>query len=125
MEFPVGFHKEVIEARESIDNVGFRESSVKNKVDTSPLNSDSASFKTHVLVKKSFSKLAYKPSIGGALFSFLFIAIGIVVIILSILSFTDLLSIPPPSNWMLFVFGSIFGSVGGLYVLSLLYAKSF
>ncbi|WP_296383126.1 hypothetical protein [Winogradskyella sp.] len=113
MDLSEGFHREVIDTRKSIDDVDFSESSTTNNIDTSPLNSGGANFKTHVLVKKSSSKLAYKPSIGGALFSFLFLVIGIAVIILSILSFTDLLSIPPPGNWMLFVFGAIFGSVGG------------
>ena len=113
MELPKGFHKEIIEARESIDDVDYGEPSIKNNVDVNPLNSGGANFKTHALVKKSSSKLAYRPSIGGALFSFVFLAVGLCVVCLYIFSYFKLFSIPFPGNWMMLLFGSIFGSVGG------------
>ena len=70
MNLPEGFHNEIIEAKENklyTDVVN-----IKSKVDTSPLNSGGASFKTNVLIKESSSKILYKPSIGAAIFGFIF-----------------------------------------------------
>ena len=77
MDLPEGFHNEVIEARE---NALSNTNSTESKVSTSPLKPGGASFKTHVLIQASPSKLIYKPSIGAAIFSFIFLAVGLGVL---------------------------------------------
>ena len=111
MNLPEGFHNEIIEAKENklytdIDNI-------KSKVDTSPLNSGGASFKTNVLIKESNSKILYKPSIGAAIFGFIFIAIGLGVLFFGIyplfgnnFNFAEV-------EWFLLIFGLIFATAGG------------
>lgn len=113
MELPKGFHREVAEVNESIDDVDFGELPIKNTVDTSPLNSGGASFKTHKLVKKSSSKLAYKPTFGNTLFCLTFFGIGLSVIIFYIIGFLQLFSMQFPKSWFMLIFGAIFGLVGG------------
>ena len=111
MNLPEGFHNEIIEAKENklytdVDNI-------KSKVDTSPLNSGGASFKTNVLIKESSSKILYKPSIGAAIFGFIFLAIGLGVLFFGIyplfgnnFNFAEV-------EWFLLIFGLIFATAGG------------
>ena len=86
---------------------------LKLKVDKSPLKSGGASFKTNVLIKESSSKLLYKPSIGVALFNFLFLAIGLGVLFFGLYPLFnngfDFASV----EWFLILFGLIFATAGG------------
>ena len=111
MNLPEGFYKEVIEARENALNKD--SDSIKSKVSTIPLKSGGASFKTNVLIEASNSKLIYKPSIGAALFSFLFFAIGFGILFFGMVPIfrtnADFSSI----NWFLLIFGFTFGGAGG------------
>ena len=86
---------------------------LKLKVDKSPLKSGGASFKTNVLIQESSSKLLYKPSIGVALFNFLFLAIGLGVLFFGLYPLFnngfDFASV----EWFLILFGLIFATAGG------------
>jgi hypothetical protein len=113
MELPEGFHREVVEARESIDDVDYENSSVKNSIDTSPLIPGGSNFKSHTLIKKSSSILAYKPSIGGVLFCFIFLTIGLGAIITYTLSYLKWITINIPDSWIMLIFGGAFSFVGG------------
>ena len=109
MDLPEGFHKEVIEAREQAPS----NDTIKSKVSTSPLKPGGANFKTNVLIQASPSKLIYKPSIGAALFSFIFLAVGMGVLFYALFplfqSQIESVSIP----WFLILFGLIFSGAGG------------
>ncbi|WP_179319735.1 hypothetical protein [Winogradskyella helgolandensis] len=110
MDLPKGFHKEVIEVRgNSLNN----KASIKSKVSTSPLKYGGASFKTNVLIQANPSKLIYKPSIGAAIFSFIFLAVGLGVLFYALFplfqSQIESVSIP----WFLILFGLIFSGAGG------------
>ncbi|WP_179347878.1 hypothetical protein [Winogradskyella pacifica] len=109
MDLPEGFHKEVIEARE---NVLSNTNSTESKVSTSPFKPGGASFKTNVLIQASPSKLTYKPSIGAALFSFIFLAVGLGVLFYALFplfqSHIESVSI----SWILVLFGLIFFGAG-------------
>ncbi|REE25627.1 hypothetical protein DFQ09_102218 [Winogradskyella pacifica] len=108
MDLPEGFHKEVIEARENVLS-----NTTESKVSTSPLKPGGANFKTNVLIQASPSKLTYKPSIGAALFSFIFLAVGLGVLFYALFplfqSHIESVSIP----WFLILFGLIFSGAGG------------
>ncbi|WP_405572184.1 hypothetical protein [Winogradskyella sp. Asnod2-B02-A] len=111
MDLPHGFHNEVIEAKEN--KLNYNLDNLKYKVDTSPLSSGGASFKTNVLIEASRSKLIYKPSIGAAIFGFIFLAIGLGVLFFSIyplfknnFNFAEV-------EWFLLIFGLIFATAGG------------
>ncbi|WP_418638822.1 hypothetical protein [Winogradskyella sp.] len=110
MDLPEGFHNEVIEARENaLSNTHGTES----KVSTSPLKPGGASFKTHVLIQASPSKLIYKPSIGAAIFSFIFLAVGLGVLFFNLVPLFKGNSEPISINWFLILFGLIFAGAGG------------
>ncbi len=113
MELPEGFHREVIEAKESSEDVDLKDSRVEIAINTKPLNYGGANFKTHKLIKKSSSILAYRPTLGNALFCFVFLAIGLCVITFYVLAYFQLFSIPYPKSWFMLLFGVIFGAVGG------------
>lgn len=113
MELPKGFHKEVIEAKAAFDDVDFSKVPLKKHVSTIPLNSGGASFKTHVLIKKSNSKLVYKPSIGVALFCFIFLVIGLAVLFFG--SYTFMTSKSNSEDfpiWFVLIFGGVFTFAG-------------
>lgn len=92
-----------------IDGIDFSEDDIKNKVSILPLQSGGSNFKTHVLTKKSPSILVYKPSVGMALFAFIFFAIG-----LGVLFFGILASVSPFKNgtWIMYVVGFLFSVFG-------------
>ncbi|MBU2927050.1 hypothetical protein [Winogradskyella psychrotolerans] len=110
MDLPEGFHDEVIEAGE---NSFSPTDTIKSKVSTAPLKYGGASFKTNVLIQANPSKLIYKPSIGAAIFSFVFFAVGFGVLFFAILpifkSNIETVSI----NWFLILFGLLFAGAGG------------
>ncbi|MBC3846473.1 hypothetical protein H8K90_08785 [Winogradskyella echinorum] len=89
-------------------------SSIISKVSTKPLKSGGASFKTNVLVEKSSSKYVYKPSIGAALFSFIFLAVGLGVLFYGLFPLFKSNYETTSINWFLLVFGLIFSSAGGV-----------
>ncbi|MUU77316.1 hypothetical protein [Winogradskyella endarachnes] len=114
MELPRGFHNEVIEAKEnSLKNDNF-----KSSVSTAPLVYGGASFKTNVLVEKSSSKVLYKPSIGVALFSFIFLAVGFGVLFFGIIPLFKSNFDSASVNWFLLIFGLIFFSAGSFMFYS-------
>jgi hypothetical protein len=115
MDLPEGYHREVIEARESSEAIDFTDSRVEIVADTKPLNSGGASFKTHKLVKISSSKLAYRPTFFNVLFCSTFFIIGLSVIAFYVFAYFQLLSIPYPKSWFMLIFGSIFSLVGGYF----------
>ncbi|WP_299100476.1 hypothetical protein [uncultured Winogradskyella sp.] len=109
MELPKGFHNEIIEAKENlIENSDF-----KSSVSTAPLVYGGANFKTNILVEKSSSKVLYKPSIGAALFSFIFLAVGLGVLFFGLMPLIDSISEIDSLNWFLLIFGLIFSGAGG------------
>ncbi|WP_179335078.1 hypothetical protein [Winogradskyella costae] len=109
MDLPKGFHKEVIEVSEQM----LSNDTIKSKVSTSALKPGGASFKTNVLIQANPSKLIYKPSIGAAIFSFIFLAVGLGVLFYALYplfqSHIESVSIP----WFLILFGLIFSGAGG------------
>ncbi|WP_179353670.1 hypothetical protein [Winogradskyella vidalii] len=111
MELPKGFHKEAIETKENWTNTN---DTIKSKVSTSPLKSGGSSFKTNVLIEASKSKLLYKPSIGVALFSFIFLAVGLGIIFISINPLFNHSFERNSIEWFFILFGLIFASAGGL-----------
>lgn len=111
MDLSKGFHKEVIEAREN--KLDFENDNLKSTVSTSPLKSGGASFKTNVLIEVSPSKLVYKPSIGVALFCFLFLAIGLAFMFFSIYPLFENNPDLGTVKWFVLIFGLIFASAGG------------
>ncbi len=110
MILPKGFHKEVIEAKENDPE------NSSNLVSTEPIKSGGASFKTNVLIEDTPSKLVYKPSIGVALFCFIFLAIGLGILFFGFYPFTkeDFINI----NWALPLVGLIFTCVSCLMFYS-------
>lgn len=110
MDLSKGFSNEVIEARENTSDK--TDDSIKYRVSVSPLKPGGASFKTNVLIKKSGSKYLYKPSIGSALFCFIFLAVGLSILFYGMFPLFknnfDLTEV----NWMLLVAGLIFGGAG-------------
>ncbi|MFK7831660.1 MAG: hypothetical protein AB8B52_00155 [Winogradskyella sp.] len=84
---------------------------LKSKVDTTPLKGGGANFKTNALVEASSSKLVYKPSLGVALFCFVFFAVGLGVIFLGCSNIFGSNSSNAP-EWFLIIFGLIFASAG-------------
>lgn len=111
MNLPKGFHKEIIEARENSDNS-------KSKVSILPLNFGGASFKTNVLIKESNSKLIYKPSLGAALFSFIFLAVGLGILFFGIIPLFKANPEIASINWFLLIFGLVFVGAGGFMFYS-------
>ena len=92
-------------------SIDFTDASLKHTVDVSPLKPGGASFKTNVLIKESFSKLVYKPYIGVALFSFVFLATGLGLLFFGIFPFTgDSTEI----KWVLIAIGLIFNVAGSM-----------
>lgn len=117
MKHESGFSNEVIEARENALNKDF--DTIKSKVSTSPLKSGGASFKTNVLIQESPSKLVYKPSIGAAIFGFIFLAIGLGVLFFNIIPLFKSNFDVTTVNWGLIIFGLIFSIAGGSLFYSL------
>lgn len=116
MNLPNGYHREVVEARESIENT----------VDISPLNSGGPNFKTHLLVEKSSSKLAYKPSIGGVPFSLLLFIIGLGIIIYNLIIFLELTTNQPKLlNFISLAFGTVFAFAGGYIAIRIFKPRIF
>jgi len=110
MDLPEGFHDEVIEARE---NSRSHTDSIKSKISTSPLKPGGASFKTNVLIQVNPSKLIYKPSIGAAIFSFVFFAVGFGVLFFAFLPLFKTNIETVSINWFLILFGLLFSGAGG------------
>ncbi len=119
MELPKGFHREVIEAKEN-NTVDFTETSIKNNVEITPLKPGGSNFKTHALVKSSSSQLRYRPSVGGALFGFLFFGVGLGFVIFNLIFEDGLMYNPSLFNLFGLAFGLIFALAGG-YILYHLY----
>lgn len=119
MELPKGFHREVIEAKEN-NAVDFTEHSIDQRVSTSPLKPGGSNFKTHALVESSSSQLRYRPSVGGALFGFLFFGIGLGFVIFNLIFEDGLMYNPSLFNLFGLAFGLIFAFAGG-YILYHLY----
>ena len=113
MELSHGFKKAVLKSE---DNTLRDQSSIKNlkqTIETHPVNSGGASFKTHVLIKESSSKLSYKPYFGAAIFSFIFFAIGFGVLFFGIYPLFENGFDIAKVEWFLIIFGLIFASAGG------------
>lgn len=124
MELPKGFHKEVIEAKEN-DAIDFTEPSIHQRVSTSPLKPGGSNFKTHALVESSSSQLRYRPSVGGAIFGFLFFGIGLGFVIFN-MSFADgLMYNPSLFNLSSLAFGLIFSLIGGYMLYHLFKPRVF
>jgi hypothetical protein len=121
MELPKGFHREVIEARENTntDAIDFTDDSIKKRVSVSPLKSGGSNFKTHVLREISPSKLVYKPSIGGVLFSFLFFTIGFGFIFFNLVPLFKTGASVSDLNWVLMLFGGVFALAGSILFYNL------
>ncbi len=119
MELPKGFHREVIEAKEN-NAFDFTEHSINQRVSTSPLKPGGSNFKTHALVESSSSQLRYRPSVGGALFGFLFFGIGLGFVIFNLIFEDGLMDNPSLFNLFGLAFGLIFAFAGG-YILYHLY----
>ena len=86
---------------------------LKHRVDKSPLKGGGASFKTNVLIQESSSKLVYKPSIGVALFNFIFLAVGLGVLFFGLYPLFNTSLDFASVEWFLIIFGLIFASAGG------------
>lgn len=115
MELPKEFHKEATESKEN-NTIDFTDNSIKNNVEITPLKPGGSNFKTHAIVESSSSQLRYRPSVGGALFGFLFSGVGLGFVIYNI-SFADgLMDSPSLFNLFSLVFGLIFSLIGG-YIL--------
>jgi len=111
MELSKGFQRKVIKTRENYSNTT---EALKSRVSTLPLKSGGASFKTNVLIEESRSKLVYKPSIGVALFCFLFFAVGFGLLFFGIYPLFGNGSNLAELKWILILVGFIFTSAGGL-----------
>lgn len=115
MELSERFQNTSINFREGAFNTDIDNNydNLRSRVETSPLVGGGASFKTNVLVNESSSKIFYKPSIGVAIFSFIFLAVGLGVLFLGIKPVFkngfDYASI----EWFLILFGTVFASAGG------------
>lgn len=86
---------------------------IKSKVSTEPLSGGGSNFGTHVLTQQSSSKLMYKPSIGAALFSFAFFAVGLGVLFFALYSISQPTSLTDNKDVMLIIFGLVFTCTGG------------
>jgi hypothetical protein len=84
----------------------------KKDIDVSPLKPGGSNFKTHVLVSKSSSQLRYRPSIGGALFVFVFFSIGLGFVIYNLAFDSGLMDNPSFFNFFGLSFGLIFTFTG-------------
>ena len=109
MDLPEGFHQEVIEARE---NNPESVSHISEVVSTEPLKPGGSNFKTHVLIEKSSSRMIYRPSIGGALFTLLFLAIGLGILIFNLISESGQFSSPSFLNFSGLAVALIFIFIG-------------
>ena len=87
---------------------------LKSKVSVTPLKSGGASFKTNVLIQESISKLIYKPSTGAALFSFIFLAVGLGILFFGISPIFNKTSEGHSINLFLLLFGFVFAGAGAL-----------
>ena len=114
-----GFHQKNID-NSDINSVDFTDISLKHKVEITPLKPGGSNFKTHTLVESSSSQLSYRPSVGGALFGFLFFGIGLGFVIFNMSSADGLMNNPSLFNLFGLAFGLIFAFVGG-YILYHLY----
>lgn len=117
MNLKKGFHKEVIEAKESSSNIEHNKNSLKHKIDNTPLNAGGASFKTHVLLERSSSKFAYRPTVFAILFCLLFIVVGLGLSLYQFYPFFlnenfEISNI----NWSFLIGGFVF-SIGGSFFL--------
>lgn len=113
MKLPKGFYKEVVEAKATLNATYFNEIPLKKRISTTPLNSGGASFKTHILIKKSNSKLVYKPSVGIALFCFIFLVVGLTVLFFGSYTFmTTENKYEDFPIWFVIIFGGIFTFAG-------------
>lgn len=86
---------------------------LKSKVETSPLKKGGANFKTNVLIQESSSKLVYKPSRGVAVFCFIFLAVGLGVLLLGIMPLFKNDPDGAMPEGFLIIFGLIFAGAGG------------
>ncbi|WP_299362417.1 hypothetical protein [Winogradskyella sp.] len=125
MELPEGFHREIIKAKESRNSIDFTEDSIVKSVDVSPLKSGGSNFKTHALVEKSSSRIIYRPSIGGALFVLVFIAIGMGFVIYNLVSESGQFSDPSLLNFLGLTFGLMFAFVGAYMMFHLFKPRVF
>lgn len=85
---------------------------IQSKVSIDPLVGGGSNFGTHILTQQSASKLIYKPSIGAAIFSFAFFAVGFAVLCFAIYSFFQPISLTDGKDIMLIIFGLVFTSTG-------------
>lgn len=119
MDLPEGFDREIIEAKEN-NAVDFTDNSIKKNVSITPLKPGGSNFKTHVLIEKTSSQLRYRPSVGGALFGFIFFAIGFGFLIFNIGFNKWFIQEPSLFNFFGLAFGLVFAISGG-YMLYTLY----
>lgn len=89
---------------------------LQKSVETGPLRSGGANFKTNVLIQESGSKLLYKPSIGVAIFNFLFLAIGLGALFFGLYPMFKNGIYEASVEWFLILFGSIFAFAGGFMI---------
>ena len=107
MNLDKGFHTN------DIESIDFTDDSIKKNVSTAPLEPGGSNFKTHALVKKSASKLAYRPSAGSIRFSLIFLIIGLVVLFSGLFNFSSFSINFSQVNWFMVLFGVVFAGVGG------------
>lgn len=104
MSLEKGIHDEVIEAKLNRKE----DAPLKSRVNTFPLNSGGANFKTHKLVLHSISKVSYRPTILVLLIVFCFLAVGVGAIGVAVfVDFDD--NIP---FWTSVAFGFLFTLIG-------------
>ena len=106
MNLEKGIHQEVIEAKINKDS----NAPIKTRVNTFPLNSGGANFKTHKLVKNSLSKVSFKPTVLVILFCLCFFIIGLGVFSYSLFG----TAFPEDSKWLVSLFGVVFTLIGVL-----------
>ena len=112
MNLPKKNNQKVIKGNHS-NSTDYKEE-LKSIVSTSPLIYGGASFKTNVLIESSSSKLVYKPTIGTAIFCFIFLAVGLGVLYFNTIHLFNADSSIKNFNWFLIIFGLIFSTAGGV-----------
>ena len=112
MNLPKKNNQKVIKGNQS-NSTDYKEE-LKSIVSTSPLIYGGASFKTNVLIESSSSKLVYKPTIGTAIFCFIFLAVGLGVLYFNTIHLFNADSSIKNFNWFLIIFGLIFSTAGGV-----------
>lgn len=114
MELPKKFSEDGIE---SIDNdvIDFGDNGL-NTADITPLKPGGSNFKTHSLKIKSNSKILYRPSIGGGLFSLLFFVVGSGLVGFNLFADSGQINKPSMLNFILLAVGLVFVFIGGYMV---------